>query len=189
LQFAAPLLKSFDRMSCGALLLDSSGAVLDTNAHADRILRSELANGLDVPAGEWSRNALKRLLARADGRFSIDQEAWIVVSRPDIAPLVLHAIPLENEEISGPHTILVFVDLSRRPQPSQGVLQRLFDLTPAEARLAISIGSGKTLAEIADETSLSNATLRTQLSSVFMKTQTRRQPELVALLARVAILP
>jgi DNA-binding CsgD family transcriptional regulator len=176
-------------MSCGALLLDSSGAVLDTNMHAERILQAELSCATEAPSAEWSRNALKRLLARADGRFTIDQEAWITVSRPDSAPLVLHAIPVANGAISGPHTILIFVDLSRRPQPNPGVLQRLFDLTPAEARLAIGIGSGKTLAEIAEETCLSNATLRTQLSSVFMKTQTRRQPELVALLARVAILP
>lgn len=181
-------------MGCGGLVLDTTGAVLGMNDVATRILEAE--DSPRVPAQRrpgWSREALKKILARAGSRFRVDQESWITVSHPDGAPLVLHAIPLEGEvtlDGSGQlHTMLVMVDLSERPKPTAGVLQRLFDLTPAEAKLAIEIGSGKTLSEVADSTGLSSATLRTQLSSVFNKTSTRRQPELVALLARVAILP
>lgn len=184
---AGPLLRSFDRMSCGALVLDVAGLVLDLNHHAAKLLKTDRANG-DARSVR-SRNALKSLLSKADSRFSVEQEAWVTVSGDDGAPLVLHAIPLANGVLSGPHTLLVMVDLGHRPQPTLNVLDRLFDLTPAEGRLAIAIGAGKTLSEISDESGLSHATLRTQLSSVLAKTQTRRQPELVALLARVAILP
>jgi DNA-binding CsgD family transcriptional regulator len=55
--------------------------------------------------------------------------------------------------------------------------------------LAVQITRGDTPADIARETGVSIATVRSQLASVFAKTQTGRQAELVALLARVAILP
>lgn len=74
-------------------------------------------------------------------------------------------------------------------QPRGEVLERLFGLTGAEARLAIRIGRGDTPADVAQETGVSMATVRSQLAAVFAKTQTSRQAELVALLARVAILP
>jgi DNA-binding CsgD family transcriptional regulator len=176
-------------MSCGALVLDSSGAILEINLSARELLEQETAPAPDESGPDWSRRALKKLLMRAGSRFRVDAEVWITVPANGSAPLVLHAIPLSERIESGPHTMLVLVDLGLRPKPSIGVLHRLFDLTPAEARLAISIGSGKTLGEIALEAKLSNATLRSQLSSIFTKTRTRRQPELVALVARVAILP
>jgi DNA-binding CsgD family transcriptional regulator len=65
----------------------------------------------------------------------------------------------------------------------------MFGLTPAEERLAVQITRGDTPADIARETGVSIATVRSQLAAVFAKTQTGRQAELVALLARVAILP
>ena len=176
-------------MGCGGLILDSGGDVLDMNTHAETMLKHEVNPTPFEEQAEWSRRALKNLLRRAGERFRIDSEAWIKVPRNGAGALVLHALPLSDAIESGPHTVLTLVDLSVRLKPSVQVLQRLFDLTAAEARVAIEIGNGKALNDVAEETGLSNATLRTQLSSVFTKTHTRRQPELVALLARVSILP
>ena len=64
-----------------------------------------------------------------------------------------------------------------------------FGLTAAEAKVAVQIGRGDMLADIAGEHGVSVATVRSQLASVFAKTQTRRQTELAMLLARIAILP
>ncbi|MGC5779359.1 helix-turn-helix transcriptional regulator [Methylobacterium sp. NFXW15] len=179
-------------MGCGGLIIDTQVNVLASNATALQILGREASDFASEERPEWQREALKRLFSRADTKFRIDQEAWITVQHEDGAPLVLHAIPLTNALRVAPpdgRTMLVMVDLRQRPRPSATVLQRLFDLTPAEARLALALGSGLTLQEVSDETGLSNATLRSQLSSTFHKTGTRRQPELIALLARVAILP
>lgn len=190
MELGQPFLRTLDRMGCGALVLDSSGEVLDVNLTGRGLLARELS-ATDDPesSSDWSRRALKRLLKRADGRFRVDSETWITVPGSDGGQIVLHSVPLRELIETGPHTILILVDLGQRPIPSGSVLQRLFDLTPAEAKVAIEICSGKTLSEVASSAKLSNATLRTQLSSVFSKTQTRRQSELVALLARVAILP
>ncbi len=119
----------------------------------------------------------------------MSEEAWITIPREDRRDLVLHAVPLSNEADPGPHTVLILLDLGSSPLPRASVLQRMFALTPAEAKLAIEIASGATPTEIAAENLVSMATVRSQLASVLAKTQTRRQAELVALLARLAILP
>ena len=61
-------------------------------------------------------------------------------------------------------------------------LQRLFKLTPAEARLAASVGEGSSLAEAANQLGIGRETARTHLKRIFSKTGTRRQSELVRLL-------
>ncbi|MFT5162895.1 MAG: DNA-binding CsgD family transcriptional regulator [Alteromonadaceae bacterium] len=61
----------------------------------------------------------------------------------------------------------------------------LFNLTRAEAELAAHLSQGKTINQLADEKLLSKHTLRTQLKSIFMKTETHSQNELIVLLKNV----
>jgi DNA-binding CsgD family transcriptional regulator len=61
---------------------------------------------------------------------------------------------------------------------------RLFRLTPAEARLAAGIATGASLNEVADSLGIGRETARTQLRSVFAKTGTTRQAELVRIITR-----
>lgn len=68
---------------------------------------------------------------------------------------------------------------------SQASLRSRFVLTPAEAQIALGIAEGKTLAAIAEMRNVAVSTARGQLKSVFAKTGTHRQAELVALLARL----
>jgi DNA-binding CsgD family transcriptional regulator len=58
-------------------------------------------------------------------------------------------------------------------------------LTPSEARLACIIARGAPPAVAARELKIARETARNQLKSVFAKTDTHRQSELVALLLRV----
>ena len=66
---------------------------------------------------------------------------------------------------------------------SEAFLRLRFRLTTAEARIALGIAEGATLAAIAEKRHVSVATARTQLKTVFAKTKVHRQAELVALLA------
>jgi DNA-binding CsgD family transcriptional regulator len=65
---------------------------------------------------------------------------------------------------------------------SEASLRSRFCLSPAEAQIALGIAKGETLAEIAKARSVSVSTARGQLKSVFAKTGTHRQAELVRLL-------
>jgi DNA-binding CsgD family transcriptional regulator len=79
-------------------------------------------------------------------------------------------------------------DLHHIPTPSPAALQNFFNLTPGEVQIAQSI-IGETVEEIAERLGVKLPTARTQLASVFAKTGTRRQAQLVALLVRVAHIP
>jgi DNA-binding CsgD family transcriptional regulator len=61
----------------------------------------------------------------------------------------------------------------------------MFDPTPAEAKITIALLEGGDLRSIAAAQRVSIETVRTQLKSVFAKTNTSRQSELIALLMRV----
>jgi len=65
---------------------------------------------------------------------------------------------------------------------SEASLHSRFMLTPAEVQVALGIAEGKTLAAIAKMRGVATSTTRDQLKSVFVKTGTHRQAELVALL-------
>ena len=71
--------------------------------------------------------------------------------------------------------------------PPVELVQSLFDLTPAEARVARSLVAGDTVQEIASVGSVSLNTIRTQLRGVLEKTGCRRQAEVVALLGGIAV--
>jgi DNA-binding CsgD family transcriptional regulator len=72
------------------------------------------------------------------------------------------------------------------PVPSEASLKSLFDLTPAEARLAQHLACGDSVEEVAQTLHIKMTTARTQLAAIFAKTETRRQAKLVAILSRVA---
>ncbi|HKR42367.1 MAG TPA: LuxR C-terminal-related transcriptional regulator, partial [Paraburkholderia sp.] len=77
------------------------------------------------------------------------------------------------------------------PQSSRhGVETRLialFGLTPAEARVACEVGKGLNPKDVAEALQVLPSTVRTHLHHVFAKTTTRRQAELMRLIAQLAI--
>ncbi|HEX2285077.1 MAG TPA: LuxR C-terminal-related transcriptional regulator [Mycobacterium sp.] len=73
-------------------------------------------------------------------------------------------------------------DPEREPEPELEALRRVYGLTTTEAEVALRVLGGTGLKPIADDMSLSLATVRTHLQHVFDKTNTHRQAELVRLL-------
>ncbi len=65
--------------------------------------------------------------------------------------------------------------------------QHAFNLTSTEASLARMLLSGMSVSEISRIREVAESTVRTQLRSLFGKTGTKRQPELVALLLRTSM--
>ncbi len=61
------------------------------------------------------------------------------------------------------------------------LLQQLFGLSAAEARVVTGIAAGSSLAQLAEAAQVSINTMRTQLQTAFSKTGTHRQTELVNL--------
>lgn len=85
---------------------------------------------------------------------------------------------------SGPEPRFPVAGTASEPAAS-GQLVRLrgeFGLTKAEARLALALASGWSLAQAATEFDVKRTTIRTHLQQVFAKTGTSRQAELVVMM-------
>ena len=73
-----------------------------------------------------------------------------------------------------------------RPQaPPVELVQSLFDLTPAEARVARDLATGRSPEDIASDGGVSLNTVRSQVRGVLEKTGCHRQLDVVALLAGI----
>lgn len=101
------------------------------------------------------------------------------------AAMVAHILPIRasaREVFTGAAAVLLMTPVTLRELPDAAVIQGLFDLTPAEARIARALGGGMTIGQIAATTGASAATVRNQVQAVFGKTGMHRQADLVGLL-------
>jgi DNA-binding CsgD family transcriptional regulator len=64
-------------------------------------------------------------------------------------------------------------------------MRSVYGLTPAEAKLALLLLEGKSISEAAHENEVTKDTVRSQVKSIFLKTGTRRQGELIGLLSSI----
>jgi DNA-binding CsgD family transcriptional regulator len=112
----------------------------------------------------------------------------IIIPRQDKLPILMRIWPID-EAARWPspqvRALLTLNALGPKPGPPAAILAKTFGLTPAEAKLACIIagGVGPEIASL--ELKISRETARNQLKSVFAKTGTHRQSELVALLLQV----
>ena len=185
----ATLLDALDRVGYGGLVLDGRGDVISVNASGRRLLEQKLGRPGSGSEAEWLRRAVRRLQDGITPWFPHNKEVWATIPCAGDRPLALHRIPLGQACGVEAAVVMILADFGAVPQPNPATLRRIFGLTGAEAKLAVRIGHGDTLASIARENNVRVATVRSQLAAVFGKTQTRRQTELAMLLARMAILP
>ena len=82
-----------------------------------------------------------------------------------------------------PLAMLLFHQPDSRLELDPFIVAAAYDLTPAEARVAVAAARGAAPEDIAGRHGLSIHTVRSQLSSVFQKTGCSRQAELVSTLA------
>ncbi len=123
------------------------------------------------------------LLAQINDRLENDVTP-VLVARKGKQQLI--AFKVGESDVGHRRPVVALADLNEIPAPSEQVLQRVFDLTQAEVRLAQGIARGDSLEEVAAGLGIKISTARTQLASIFTKTQTRRQAKLVALLGTLA---
>jgi DNA-binding CsgD family transcriptional regulator len=181
--------EAIELSNSAVVLLNRNAEVLRLNRAAESLLGSDLRvlKRRLISHDQNATRALDRALhALLWSKTHAALMPPIVLPRRGKRPILAYPIKLSTVSASifaDCQAILVLVDLEQRPRPPQEALHTSFALTPAEARLAVRIGYGDTLACIADELCISKETARQQLASVFRKTKVNRQAELVSLLA------
>ena len=89
-------------------------------------------------------------------------------------------------DLTQPLRAVVFIsDPERKARPNSDILRAVFGLTPAECRVALLLGDGKSPQEIAELLALSPNTVKSQVSTIYTKTGTSRHAQLVRLLLRL----
>ncbi|MBN9219128.1 MAG: helix-turn-helix transcriptional regulator [Mesorhizobium sp.] len=171
----AAVLTSTGRALAVNTLLEAMPAVFRPAAHGTISIGDAEANGL-------FQRAVEAMRRRVDASVrSIPLQA-----RDDRPPLIIHLLPLQRSahDIFGGGDILIAATaLSASSMvPSPTLLTGLFDLTPAEARLASTLSQGVALKDAAAGSKITIKTARTYLERIFAKTGTRQQSQLVALL-------
>jgi DNA-binding CsgD family transcriptional regulator len=185
---AGALLCVLENLGYGALVLDRSGLVLLTNQKAKRYLGAELEVCCRVAVGKQAFGIAHTGLRDALRTAGL-QDYVITVPRTTKRPLVLWTVCLSGSRPADPDvpvTALVVLDLHDCPRPAERLLEQVFGLTPAECKVACLLAAGDSLTEISKALNIGIGTVRTQLKSIFMKTATRRQGQLIALLSHLA---
>lgn len=129
---------------------------------------------------------LSDALARNSVRSGGGVQSIPISASEEREAMVVHLLPIRgaaHDIFASASAIILATPVTTGQAPSQQLLEGLFDLSPAEARVARAIASGETVEAIAAAHRTSAQTIRTQLKSVFAKTGAHRQAELVRLLA------
>lgn len=135
-----------------------------------------------APANRLFQEALAQLRGSHEGAV----RSIPIPAGPDGKAFVVHMLPLRRsayDMFSGADVLVAVTQLGTgRASANAQVLMGLFDLTPAEARLARALVGGLALKEAATDCGVRVATARSYLDQIFRKTGTHRQSELVSLL-------
>lgn len=185
-----------DCLSSAVILLDEHGRTIFVNRAAQRLLAMQdglfVEHGCIAAALPRDRDALRLLVLQAARKRACDalhSGGALSISRPSMRrPYNVLVTPVGPRHASahGPEAVvaLFVADPDDRTQSQAETLMRLFALTPAEARLAAGLGTGATMVEVADALGIGRETARSHLRSVFAKTGTTRQAELVRIIGR-----
>src|SRR5215467_12177220 len=182
-----------DQIDHGVVLIDSGGRVLFTNRAADEILA--LGDGLSLTADglrAGTRADTRRLESLVAEALKVAGGGTMRVARPSLAePWLVLAAPARSHgwwPLDTRAAAVVFItDPARAPTLSCSMLRQLFDLTPTEAKVALSIAAGNDVPESAREFRISANTVHTHMRHIFRKLGVRRQAEVVRVLMRAGL--
>lgn len=171
-----------------AAVLGPRGAAIATNGLLEAlspgvVLSRPLRLGLANPSAD--QMLVTALEAAASGINDGPVRSIPIPAEEGQGAMVAHIHPIRasaREVFTGAIAVLLMTPVVLRELPAPDVIQGLFDLTPAEARIARALGGGMTISQIATTTGASAATVRNQVQAVFGKTGMHRQADLVGLL-------
>jgi DNA-binding CsgD family transcriptional regulator len=180
--------RAIDALALSMLIVDGKGVILHLNISAERLL-NQRASGLACNKGclyatEHSCK-LTALLAEATGYPAVagamslgGEEARQVFVTP------LPAASPFSRDWQRPLALVFLID-SDKYQSAEQLMVALYDLSPAEMRVATALLNGKSPKEYANDAGVTMNAVRSQIQNLLSKTGACRQSELEDLLSGI----
>lgn len=185
------LIAGLDVLAMPTFLLAEDGLVVHHNRSATTMLATLPDIRIDQGHLQTNDRTTNRKLnweiaqavrTRLDHRNEMN--GVVLMPRSGHQPLMLMITPLplpEPSTVRGAALMFAF-NPEATPRATLDLVRRLFTLSNAEAELAVALCSGKALDDVVEDRGTSINTVKSQLKNIFLKTGTKRQSELVALL-------
>lgn len=173
---------AFDTFTPPTFICNPSGRILHRNAAARAMSPAGASLLVDVfgSGPHTARTSLAKLVSGATSGSA----GGVVQIRSGGHNFTVIVRPLGDARSA---CLVAAFDESASLGPAAAILQRSFQLTRAELRLAEGLIGGGTLPEIAERLGIGHETARTQLRSLFAKTGTDRQVKLLRLFLQVQL--
>jgi DNA-binding CsgD family transcriptional regulator len=174
-----------------ALVLDDTGRVLAANTLIEDLVNLVYWRSTDrVTLKDQKADAM---LAEALARIAIHDNGGVrsfpVRDSVEDTLMVAHVVPIRfsaRDIFARSSAVLVLMPVAAPASPPVELVMSLFDLTPAEARVARGLAAGKTVEDLAGDNGVSPNTVRVQVRGVLEKTGCQRQTDVVALLGGIS---
>jgi DNA-binding CsgD family transcriptional regulator len=174
----------------GVVLVNSDSTV-SFISQAAKIILTKVSNFIQISeenklsiAGKKNQEILFSILKKIrESQQAVSISEVIIIDRIKEVnrPLILslYSLSTAGEE---PRLMLIFHDPDMEPTPQWQIFTSHFNLSAQEARLSLALADGLSINEYSETFHVSPHTSRTHLKSIFSKTSTRRQADLVRLI-------
>jgi len=194
-RIALPIEHTLDELKAALFLLDATGNITHTNQSGHDIL--DRKDFLRVEQGRLVATdpLLNRILREAviasilgDGATRSESIALPFVAH-DGERFVGHLLPLTSGRrrktgVAYDATAVLFVSkASLDSTAASDIIKKIFRLTPAEARVLLAVVELGSVSETSRNLDIAESTVKTHLGRIFTKTDTKRQADLVKLIA------
>jgi PAS domain-containing protein/DNA-binding CsgD family transcriptional regulator len=185
----------FDSLPTAVFITDCDGYVFYANAAAEHLVTRGKAlcvrRGMLTTSGKSSAKSLRDAIERICSGAQHHHQISIVVQSRGGQELLATVIPLtegDRDNVLDAATAAVFVhDPDLEPLiPGEG-FAKLYNLTACELSLLRSMLPGRCVKSAAEGEGISEATARSHLHHIFMKTGTNKQVELMKLFSSFAL--
>lgn len=184
---------TIERLADAVFFIDRAGRLVHENRIGNdlrrraivlQVDRSGSIHFLDPLAEEALQTALNAIekhdYVQMQGNITICQKNGLQLNAC-ITPIQRHSSAAIFDQIFENRPIGMLVVQNPPVRPDLALALAAYGLTPAESSLALAIAQGRSPRDYAEERGLSVHTVRTQLKSVFAKTNTNRQSQLAGL--------
>ena len=192
---AAVLADSLDELASAVIIVDATGRIIHANASAHRLIAEanvlRATNGRIAALDPQSSQSLLDVFAAAQAGDAAVGTRGIAIALTGRTGerYVAHVLPLTSGArrkagVSHAATAAMFVRKAALdcPSPPEAVASQ-FALTPAEVRVLFAIVEIGGVPEVAPVLGISEQTVKTHLHHIYEKTATKRQADLVKLVA------